>query len=183
MKRILLTACAVAAQIACSNAASADWFRPLDRGGAMSDYVSRIASSVGQRHEIRGDCMSACTMWLGHSNACVAPDAVLYFHGASDALRAMRSSNPWKSISAEGNAALMAFYPARVRSVVRPWLQSPEFKTLTGAQLIQLGVRSCDTAPTITVRHAPRRSAYQFVAAQPVAQPVADAPSVFIGAI
>lgn len=123
--------------------AQADFMRPLDRGGRMSDTIARIISASGQRHEIRGDCMSSCTMWLGHRGTCVTPDARLWFHAAQDGTRAMRDGNPWRTISADGNAALLAWYPQRVRTVVRPWLQSPEYRTLTGAQLISLGVPAC----------------------------------------
>ncbi len=123
--------------------ARADFLRPLDRGGRIGDYVERIVAASGRRHAIRGDCMSACTIWLGHKGTCVTPDAMLWFHGANDPLRAMRDGNPWRTISEKGNAALLAWYPPRVRAVVRPWLRSPEYRTLSGAQLIALGVPAC----------------------------------------
>lgn len=117
--------------------------RPLDRGGRISDTITQIMAASGQRHEIRGDCMSACTMWLGHRGTCVTPDARLWFHAAQDGRASMRYGNPWRTISADGNATLLAFYPPRVREIVRPWLQSPEYRTMTGAQLIALGVPEC----------------------------------------
>lgn len=123
--------------------AFADWSRPLDRGGKIGDTLMQIMATSGQRHEIRGDCMSSCTMWLGHRGTCVTREAKLWFHAAQDGRASMRYGNPWRTISAEGNATLLAFYPPRVREVVRPWLQSPEYRTLTGAQLIALGVPEC----------------------------------------
>jgi hypothetical protein len=142
MKRVALLAM-LATSAVITTPSQAQWMRPLDRGGNIGIYVERIIAAAGQRHEIRGDCMSACTMWLGHRGTCVARDAVLWFHGASDGLREMRSGNPWLSISEKGNAALLAMYPPRVRQVVRPWLNSPEYHTLTGAELIRLGVPAC----------------------------------------
>jgi hypothetical protein len=143
MKRIALIAILATLHALPSNSARAQWMRPLDRGGLIGDYIEKIIASAGQRHEIRGDCMSACTVWLGHKGSCVAPDAVLWFHGASDRRRAMRFDNPWMSISDAGNAALLAMYPPRVRQVVRPWLKSPDYRTLTGVELIRLGVPAC----------------------------------------
>ena len=123
--------------------AQAQWFRPLDRGGSIAAYLMDIHAAAGRRHEIRGDCMSACTMWLGHRGVCVAPDAVLWFHGASDGVQAMRQANPWRAIDPQANAALLAMYPPRVRAVVAPWLDSPAWRTLTGVELIALGVPAC----------------------------------------
>ncbi|MCX7899315.1 MAG: hypothetical protein N2444_04395 [Methylocystis sp.] len=123
-----------------------DFSRPMDRGGRIGDYIGRIVSQAGRRHVISGDCMSACTMWLGHKGTCVTPDAVLWFHAATDPLQAMRNENPWRTISAPGNRALLGMYPPRVRAVVSPWLESPDYHTLTGTQLAALGVPLCKDA-------------------------------------
>jgi hypothetical protein len=64
----------------------------------------------------------------------------IYRKGATDRLQDMRSQNPWRSLSAAGNAQLLSMYPARVRAVVAPWLESLDFHWLTGAQLAELGV-------------------------------------------
>lgn len=143
---ILGSAIAVIALSAIAPLAQANGFdldRGLDRGGRIEDYLARIVARAGRPHVISGDCMSACTMWLGHRGTCVTPDAVLWFHAASDRLQAMRQENPWRTISGSGNAALLAMYPPRVRAVVRPWLESPDYHTLTGTQLAALGVPLC----------------------------------------
>lgn len=128
----------------CTQSAQAfDFDRPLDRGGHIDDYALHIATSSGKRHVIAGDCMSACTMWLGARNSCVAPDAVLWFHAATDQLQSLRGGNPWRAISPSGNQALLRAYPPRVRAVVAPWLESPDYHTLTGVQLASLGVPLC----------------------------------------
>ena len=124
----------------------ADWLdlgRPLNRGGDIATFEQSISAASGRPHVIAGDCMSACTLWLGYRNACVTPDAVLWFHAAVDWGAVSMGGNPWRAISPAGNARLLGSYPKRVREVVRPWLDSPDYKTLTGAQLAALGVLLC----------------------------------------
>lgn len=111
--------------------------RPADRGGAIGDYMRRVVSASGQRHVISGDCMSACTIWLGHSGTCVMPDAVLWFHSAT-----VGRSDTGR-LSASGNETLLAMYPPRVRAVVRPWLRYHGYHRLTASQLVALGVPMC----------------------------------------
>jgi hypothetical protein len=131
--------------VACAGSASAAFAqeRPLDRGGQIRFYIQKLAAASGQLHEIRGDCMSACTIWLGHKPVCVAPDATLWFHQASDPRLELVSGNPWHWKSETGNLALSTFYPPRVLAVVRTWLESPEFHTLSGRELIALGIPEC----------------------------------------
>ena len=45
-------------------------------------YLNAIAMPA-PCHVIEGDCMSACTMWLGYRWTCVRPDAELWFHAGS----------------------------------------------------------------------------------------------------
>ena len=122
-----------------------DWGRPLDRGGDIGNRLRQIAAAPQRRHAINGDCMSSCTMWLGYKGTCVSPDAVLWFHAAADGLKQAHYDNPWLWKSAEGNRILLSFYPPRVRNVVTSnrWLETPEMHTLTGSQLIALGVPAC----------------------------------------
>lgn len=123
-------------------AASAPWGRPIDTGGGIGDRVREILASRGARHEIAGDCMSACTMWLGARKACVQPDAVLWFHGATGGRAAYGGGG---DRSETGNQALLAFYPPAVRRVVvtNGWLDSSTLRPLTAAQLVRLGVPAC----------------------------------------
>ncbi len=143
-ERKMLKAGALAAAlslIATAPTAQAGWLnfgRPVDRGGNILSYMGRVSAAPGQRYVISGDCMSACTMWLGHKGTCVEADAVLYFHGAAD--DRFGSSG---GVNPLGNALLLGMYPPRVRAAVRPWLRSAEFHTLTGRQLASLGVPLC----------------------------------------
>jgi len=139
MRRLILAAAIAAVPVA----AHAEIVVSFDRGGSLNRYIERVVSASGQRVVIDGECMSSCTIWLGHRGVCVQRSARLWFHAAQDGTRSMRDGNPWRTVSADGNAALLAFYPPSVREAVRPWLQSPEYRTLTGAQLIALGVMEC----------------------------------------
>ena len=94
---------AVAAALAASAIA-----RPLDSGGRIGDYIERIVSASGKRHEIRGDCMSACTLWLGHAGVCVAPDAKLWFHAPRDAGSSRFQGSSVRSSKQSGVKTLMA---------------------------------------------------------------------------
>ena len=84
-------------------------------------------------------------MWLGHNPVCIMPDAVLWFHAAQDSLRAMHDGNPWRTISANGNATLRAFYPPRIRAYVdaQGWLQTPELHQMSAATAHSLGIPYC----------------------------------------
>lgn len=113
--------------------------RPVDQGGNVISYAQRISAAPGERHAISGDCMSACTMWLGHRGTCVEADAMLYFHGASGGF-----SSGWGRVNPLANALLLGMYPPRVRAIVRPWLSTTEFHTLSGRQLASLGVPLCN---------------------------------------
>jgi hypothetical protein len=112
--------------------------RPMDRGGRLDVYAQRIAAAQGA-HRIAGDCYSACTMWLAYPGACIERSARLWFHGAFDIGRE-------EVVASDGNAIMTAYYPPQVDRIVSPWLRTLRFSskhTLTGAQLIALGMRAC----------------------------------------
>jgi len=56
-----------------------------DRGGLLGQRAQeiRVLAQTGQRVELRGQCLSACTLYLKLPNACVAPNATFGFHGPS----------------------------------------------------------------------------------------------------
>lgn len=139
-KRLFTAAVIIAFSAAPGHTDWLDGGRTLDRGGDVGSYLKRIVSTGAERHVISGDCMSACTMWLGKKGVCVTPDAVLYFHAASTGVSRLYEANPWQSISHVGNGVLLGMYPPRMRAVVRGWLNSPDFHTLSGRQLAALGV-------------------------------------------
>ena len=115
--------------------------RPLDRGGIIFHYQQEIAAARGA-HVISGDCMSACTMWLGYRGSCVEPDAVLWFHSASSGFE---GRNPWADRSPIGSVMMADSYPPALRRLViaHGWLATPEWHTLTGIEAVGLGARAC----------------------------------------
>lgn len=115
---------------------------PYDWGGLIRDYGARV-KKLG-RVEIRGTCVSACTMYLAVRGVCVDKYALLWFHAAFD-LGTGR-------ISPAGSAELRAHWPKPVRD----WaarvgaLESVTFtwrRALSGVELIAMGVPACPTSP------------------------------------
>ena len=100
----------------------------FDPGGSVMTYYAKAHAS--RDIQIKGDCASACTMYLASSGVCVAPDARFWFHGGTEAI---------------GTRIMLDSYPARVRS----WalrsraLESQHLTMLSGANLIAMGVRAC----------------------------------------
>lgn len=115
---------------------------PYDGGGLIPAYQTRIrqADAQGAQVEIRGTCVSACTMWLGARNVCVHPDAMLWFHAA-------RKSGT-RRISRFGNDVMSSYWPPAVRkwadrAGVLDSLDFTQGHVLTGADLIPMGFPAC----------------------------------------
>lgn len=114
--------------------------QPYDWGGMITGYEERVRKSAGKRVEIRGTCISACTMLLGAKDVCVDKQAMLWFHAAYE--------TGTKKISEPGNAALVSHWPAPVRDWAARTgaLKSVEFtlrRALTGVELVAMGVPAC----------------------------------------
>ena len=113
-----------------------------DRGGLLGQRAEeiRVLAQTGQRVELRGQCLSACTLYLKLPNACVAPDAVLGFHGPSWYGRPL----PVDRFEAFSN--LMARH---YREPLRSWfMNTARYRTssyyqLSGRQLIAMGYSPC----------------------------------------
>ena len=84
--------------------------------------------------------MSSCTMYLGLPNTCVSPSASFGFHGP-------RSGTTGRSLADTSAARLMAsHYPPALRNwFLREgqYLQGNHVVTLSGHQLIAMGIRRC----------------------------------------
>ena len=99
-----------------------------DPGGSVMTYYAKVHASHDL--QIRGDCASACTMYLASRGVCVAPDARLWFHAVTEEI---------------GTRVMLDSYPQRVRS----WalrsraLESSQLTMLSGADLIAMGIREC----------------------------------------
>ena len=116
---------------------------PRDGGGWIHEYRDKVwlANIRGERVEIRGTCISACTMWLGAKNLCVAPEAMFWFHAARDPIVG------WPDPG--GSALMMSMYPRAVSLWAQQEgaLRRVEFSVrhmLTGEDLIAMGVPKCD---------------------------------------
>lgn len=112
--------------------------QPVDWGGRVSLYRDKVR--VSEKAEIKGTCVSACTMFLGAKNVCVHHDAMVWFHSAF---------NPTThTVSRAGNEEMSKHWPPQVRD----WalkvgvFNTTDFtwrKVLTGVELIAMGVAPC----------------------------------------
>jgi hypothetical protein len=112
MRGLVLGAALLAAGMA---PASATMRIAEDRGGQIGHYLQAFAMlrSTGERVEIDGNCLSACTLVLGlipRNRLCVTTRARFGFHAAW-----MPDSQGRPVTSAMGTRALWNIYPASVR--------------------------------------------------------------------
>lgn len=113
-----------------------------DRGGyvgARGREIERMRRE-GERVEIRGICLSACTMYLDLPNVCVAPDAVLGFHGPSDHGRPLSPERfeRWsREMARHYREPLYSWYMKKAR------YETQGYFSLRGAQLIAMGYPRC----------------------------------------
>lgn len=114
-----------------------------DRGGVIRNRVNEIKTlnDNGDAVELRGTCLSSCTLYLGVDHSCVASDAVFGFHGPSryGAALSDQGFHYWSEVMA-----------AHYREPLKSWFlktgryELKNYYKLTGAQLISLGYRACD---------------------------------------
>ena len=106
-----------------------------DVGGLVADYQARTEQYRAEGREVRlHECRSACTLALGLPNVCVYPSSLLKFHKAYDWNTKVRD----EAVSAQLIAAYPPAVQARLGGLTR------EYRVLTGAELIALGVRDCN---------------------------------------
>jgi len=123
----------------------------FDGGGRVGDYLDYVgaANATGARVAIDGVCASACTMKLGARNACVASGAQLWFHAAR---------NPDGRVNALATLMMLQQYPAGIRAWARARgaLESTALTTMSGAEAISLGARSCNRPAVQQASYSPR---------------------------
>jgi hypothetical protein len=118
-----------------------------DFGGDVREYAAVTNAYIDSGREVRlHECRSACTLALAVPNVCVYPDSVLRFHKAYNPIT--RGTN--EAVS----SAMLAAYPPAVRE--RLGVLSRQYKSLTGSELIRLGVRDCNSPaqPKVLIAHA-----------------------------
>lgn len=105
-----------------------------DIGGLVSDYKAVTEMYRRQNREVKlHECRSACTLALSLPNVCVYPSSVLKFHAAYH--------RDTKQMDAGVSAELFSAYPPAVRA--RLGYLTREYRSLSGRELISLGVRDC----------------------------------------
>ena len=116
-----------------------------DPGGAVDDRMRLVQSyrQSGKQVEIRsGYCLSACTMYLGLSSTCIAPDTVFGFHGPSSQMYGISlppaAFEHWSTVMA-------AHYPEPLKSwfLKKGRYRTVGFYNYSGRQLINIGIREC----------------------------------------
>ncbi len=115
-----------------------------DPGGSVILRAAEIREleSRGQEKRISGECLSACTMYLGLSTACFEPGAVLGFHGPRLAYGLPMPPSLFESVS----RSMASYYPPRIahRFLTR-WRHSDHLVRVPADRLIARGeARACD---------------------------------------
>ena len=106
-----------------------------DVGGDVREYSAMTTAYIRTGREVRlHECRSACTLALAVPNVCVYPDGVLRFHKAYNPIT--RATNE------DVSNAMLSAYPPAVRQ--RLGLLTRQYTSLTGSELIRLGVRDCN---------------------------------------
>lgn len=113
-----------------------------DRGGLIGQRSKEVRAlrDGGQVVELRGKCISACTMYLALPKACVSRSAVFGFHGPS------WYGRPLSEAEFEHWSQLMANH---YREPLRSWyLKTARYRingyyTLSGAELVRMGYAPC----------------------------------------
>lgn len=115
-----------------------------DQGGPVESRLREIAQlrSAGTRVEIRGQCDSACTMFLGLPNACVAQSSRLGFHGPQSQYYGIslppEEFEYWSRVMADHYpGAIRAWFMAEARQTTMGLI------TISGSDAIRMGARAC----------------------------------------
>lgn len=115
-----------------------------DLGGAVSQRIAKIEHlrAAGTKIRIVGTCVSACTLYLGLPNTCVAPTAQLGFHGPSTRLKGIPlPRQEFERISRQ----MASYYPSRIRGwfMSQARMRTAGYYTLSGVEAIAMGARAC----------------------------------------
>lgn len=114
----------------------------VDRGGMLGKRSEEIRylRSTGRRVELRGTCLSACTMYLSLPDICVSPTATFGFHGPTRNGRALPSQefDYWSNVMANNyREPLRSWYLSEARFTTSGYIR------VRGAELISMGYPSC----------------------------------------
>lgn len=106
-----------------------------DVGGLVSSYVDQTERYRAEGREVRlHECRSACTLALSLPNVCVYPSSVLKFHQAYNQITRETDHTITRQ--------LFESYPKPVQAKLGTLTR--DYRVLSGAELIALGVRNCE---------------------------------------
>jgi len=139
-----------------------------DGGGTVTKYEAMVDRYSAENREVRimGSCRSACILYLGASNVCVGPNAVIKAHEAYEPI----SDRNRPDITAE----MMNRIPVRVAARLEPYIteQYNKMTTLSYSQLVDLGVRPCGLDKTVEAKDKPRQATKQTIGKPKPGDPV-----------
>lgn len=116
-----------------------------DAGGRVdwrAEKIEKLRQS-GQPVQLRGECMSACTMYLALPQVCVAANATFGFHGPSfyGIPLSDHDFNYWSDvIAAHYPAPIAEWYMAEARYSMN------RTRRIRGSELIRMGIPECGSA-------------------------------------
>lgn len=132
-----------------------------DVGGLVADYRRQTEIFRQEGREVRlHECRSACTLALSLPNVCVYPASVLRFHQAYN--------RDTKVVDHGISDELFASYPEAVRR--RLGYLTRQYRSLSGTELINLGIRNCNESPVMFARRKSGQGATQVASAAPKAE-------------
>lgn len=110
---------------------------PSPEAFAKFQAVARRYNASGERFRIDTHCPSACTMFLGIRNVCIAPGATLAFHAGG---------SPARGVNPHYTKQMLNTYNGTLRRYLTSnhYMDRFEFHTISGADLIKrFGYRPC----------------------------------------
>lgn len=115
-----------------------------DLGGALEARMAELAAlqRSGQPVEIRGQCSSSCTLYLGLPQTCVQRSATLGFHGPQSDIYGLAlppaEFEHWSNVMASHYPPMLRrWFMAEARNVTVGIYQ------ISGSEAIRLGAREC----------------------------------------
>ncbi len=129
-----------------------------DVGGLVDDYQRQTEIYRKEGREVRlHECRSACTLALSLPNVCVYPASVLRFHQAYN--------RDTKQVDHGISDKLFSSYPDPIRR--RLGYLTRHYRSLSGAELIELGVRDCNESAVMFAQRKQGAGGTQVASATP----------------
>lgn len=110
-----------------------------DYGGKLYARIESMEGMVGV--EIRGECYSACTLYLGLPETCVHKDAKLGFHGPKSPFGIPLPEDVFE----RDTRVIASYYPPKIRKwfMEKARYEIYGLKVISGRKAIRMGARPC----------------------------------------